>query len=248
MLNSHRAKGRWFVRICALVAMSVLLIVSVWKYQEHRGRDANAAKSLMMIGMALRLYHNDYGSFPPAYIADERGTPKHSWRVLLLPYLGYDQLYEKYRFDQAWDSPDNTAVAAEGCDIYRSPRGLFGRNTTTPYLVVVGKHTAWPGGYAIQEQDITDRLSETILVLDCVVSDVKWTEPRDLTFADALSLRGTATCLAAARNRSRGVLYLDALGGIGRLPGGFSLSLLKSLLTINAGERITDEEWVPKDN
>jgi Protein of unknown function (DUF1559) len=32
-------------------------------------------------------YHDTYGRFPPAYIADHDGRPMHSWRVLILPLL-----------------------------------------------------------------------------------------------------------------------------------------------------------------
>ena len=38
-------------------------------------------------------YHDEHGSFPPAYIADASGKPMHSWRVLILPYLDEKGLY-----------------------------------------------------------------------------------------------------------------------------------------------------------
>jgi hypothetical protein len=243
MLKAHRGAGKWLIVIGALGTMCIFLLISVFQYLRHGSRDVSATRSLMMIGVALHSYHTDYGSFPPAYVADELGNPKHSWRVLLLPYFGYDQLYARYNFDQPWDSPDNLAVAAEGCAVYTSPTGFLKRDLTTPFLAVVGPRTAWPGDYGVRMQDITDRLFETILVLDCVASDVKWTEPRDLTFADALSLGGAGIHLRTARSRPNGVLYLDALGTVSRLPRDFSLSLLKSLLTIDSGETIPDEEW-----
>jgi hypothetical protein len=46
-----------------------------------------------------------------------------------------------------------------------------------------------------------------------------------------------------AWSRADSVLYLDALGALGNLPGDFSPGLLESLLTISGGETITDEEW-----
>ena len=44
----------------------------------------------------MQSYHQKHGCFPPAYIADENGKPKHSWRVLILPFMGYGQLYSQY--------------------------------------------------------------------------------------------------------------------------------------------------------
>ena len=43
--------------------------------------------NLSRLGLAFRQYHDDYGSFPPAYLVGADGNPMHSWRVLLLPYL-----------------------------------------------------------------------------------------------------------------------------------------------------------------
>ena len=48
----------------------------------------NACRNnLKQLALAMHMYHEQHGSFPPAYVADENGTPMHSWRVLLLPYL-----------------------------------------------------------------------------------------------------------------------------------------------------------------
>ena len=46
------------------------------------------------IVMAIEEYKGKNGHYPPAYIADGNGKPLHSWRVLILPFLGYDGLYK----------------------------------------------------------------------------------------------------------------------------------------------------------
>ena len=56
--------------------------------------------NMQMIVLAMLLYHEDHGTLPPAFTVDANGTPLHSWRVLLLPYLGYDELYAKIRLDE----------------------------------------------------------------------------------------------------------------------------------------------------
>ena len=60
---------------------------------------------------ALQAYHQANGCFPPAYIADKNGKPMHSWRVLILPYLDYDDLYKAYDFSEPWDGPKNKTAA-----------------------------------------------------------------------------------------------------------------------------------------
>src|SRR5579872_5845935 len=63
-------------------------------------RRTMCLNNLHSIGLALFNYSADYGSLPPAYIADETGRPMHSWRVLLLPYLGHQELYDAYNFSE----------------------------------------------------------------------------------------------------------------------------------------------------
>jgi hypothetical protein len=63
--------------------------------------------NLKQIGLALRNYHDAYGRFPPAYVADGHGPPMHSRRVLILPWLEKREIYDRYRFDEPWDGPNN---------------------------------------------------------------------------------------------------------------------------------------------
>lgn len=85
--------------------------------------------------VALHNYHDTYGSFPPAYLADETGKPMHSWRTLLLPYLDGAQLYNEYRFDEPWDSTHNLSIAAAAVRTVQLPEpcqqhGSANRRTT----------------------------------------------------------------------------------------------------------------------
>ena len=59
------------------------------------GRPRTPCKSNMKrIALAFHDYHDRYSSFPPAFLADTNGRPMHSWRVLLLPFLGCQDLYD----------------------------------------------------------------------------------------------------------------------------------------------------------
>ena len=51
-------------------------------HDSHECRD-----HLHAIGSANARYVKVHGHYPPAYVTDEHGTPMHSWRVLILPYL-----------------------------------------------------------------------------------------------------------------------------------------------------------------
>ena len=88
MYRIGRTSHGWFIVLCIL-ALVCFSLVPVLQRVRQNSSDARAAKCLATIGMALISYYHEHGSYPPAYIADATGRPKHSWRVLLLPYLGY---------------------------------------------------------------------------------------------------------------------------------------------------------------
>ena len=87
--------------------------------------DSNECSNrLRAIGLAIIRYADEHGHYPPAYVADEHGTPMHSWRVLILPYLDrlasdgrggandtYADVYSEYREDEPWNSPHNATLA-----------------------------------------------------------------------------------------------------------------------------------------
>ena len=73
----------------------------------EKRHQVECAANLTKIGLAMHAYHEAYGCFPPAFVADTRGRPMHSWRVLILPFAGERALYEAYRFDEPWDGPNN---------------------------------------------------------------------------------------------------------------------------------------------
>lgn len=45
----------------------------------------------------------------------------HSWRVLILPYIGEDALYNTYKFDEPWDGPNNIKLLNQIPRLYACP-------------------------------------------------------------------------------------------------------------------------------
>ena len=90
-------------------------------------------------------YEAANGCFPPAYIADKHGKPMYSWRVLLLPYLDQEDLADRYRFDEPWDSPANRTVTDLAIGLYQCPSQPGVNGPTTNYMMVVGPHTISDG-------------------------------------------------------------------------------------------------------
>jgi hypothetical protein len=60
-----------------IVGMGLLLWREVETAREA-GRRSQCCGHLKMIAIAMLNYHDAYGCFPPAYVADKNGRPMHS--------------------------------------------------------------------------------------------------------------------------------------------------------------------------
>jgi len=239
------------IRYAGVLVAGILTTWGVWlavqAYNTNRARH-DCRAHLRQIGVALHVYHELYGSFPPAYLADDDGKPLHSWRVLLLPFLGEGELYLKYRFDEPWDSASNYGLAAKIPAVYACP-ACGGRKGVTNYLALVGRATPWPEQYSARRKDFIDGPSNTIQLLEFPDSDVIWLEPRDRTHQEFTKLKrrtpfptahsysgeGIATCLLA--DGSVRPISINAI----------NLETLKALLTTHGGRPLARIDWPGPD-
>jgi hypothetical protein len=179
----------WPLMYLALILLCLLCCIGV-PLSQNATRAAvfrwMCKDKLSNVSMALQNYHTEHGCFPPAYIADKNGKPMHSWRVLLLPYLGYDQLYKAYDFSEPWDGPHNKKLLAEQPVAYVCPcdgsAQALGVGQTS-YVAVVGPGAAWPGteSRTLRSIDFRGGTRQTIMVVEAAGSGIAWTEPRDLS-------------------------------------------------------------------
>jgi len=169
------------------VAMALLLMAALTTpHAAHR--QAQSFNNLKQIALALHTYNAKYRTFPPAYIADENGRPMHSWRVLILPYMDQQALYDQYRFDEPWDGPNNRRLHALVPPMYADPSFPDDTSSHTNYAVITGENTMFPGAKAVKVRNVRDGLSTVLAVVSIGESDIVWCEPRDLEF-DKMSLK-----------------------------------------------------------
>ena len=89
----------------APVAAAVLLPAT--QRARQSARRAAGMNNMKQIGLAMMVYHEHHGNFPPAFTTDADGKPLLSWRVQILPYVEEQELYDRFRQDEPWDSPHN---------------------------------------------------------------------------------------------------------------------------------------------
>ena len=149
---------------------------------------AQCSNNLRQIGLALHNYHDDHGTFPPAFTVDADGKRLHSWRTLILPYVDQVTLYETIDLTKPWDDPVNVEALESIPQTYRCPSADLQDGKTT-YLALVGEECVFPFEQARSIPEITDRLIRTAMVVDVGSENaVHWMSPidEDETFFDEL--------------------------------------------------------------
>jgi hypothetical protein len=161
----------------------------------------------------------------------------HSWRVLILPFLEHQQLYDAYRFDEPWDGPNNRKLAEQVGRIYLRSGLESDQVRATSFVAVVGPETAWPGAVARAFKDLGDGSRETLTVVEVPDGHFQWMEPNDLHF-DQMSFRINGGSARGLGSRLGGARVVSADGTVRTLPDDFDPNTLRAMLTANGGEVI----------
>jgi hypothetical protein len=131
--------------ICLALIGCVVLALAGVTTPASVSRELQCRNNGKRIGLAILNYESVNGHLPPAYSRDESGNPLHSWRVLILPFLDEEVLYNAIDLTKPWYHPDNLALADQMPDWYRCPSyETPGNDVTTPYIAFVGNQTVWP--------------------------------------------------------------------------------------------------------
>jgi len=200
-------------------------------------RRCQCRNNLKQIGLALQAYEQQYGSLPPAYIADAQGKPLHSWRVLILPFLDQEPLYRQYRFDEPWNGPSNRDLMERIPVQYRCPSDfLASGKTQTLYLAVVGKNTAFPGAKGCKMAELPDDPARTLLVVEARRTGIHWMEPRDLDLESMTMRINDRDQAGIGSMHGDGANALFADGHVEFLLDGMPAAMLRSLLDARDGK------------
>jgi Ca-activated chloride channel family protein len=234
---------RRIVLIFIGLAMAVVLVLPGINVMRRESRRKQCEANLKRLGLAFQEFNGEHGHFPAPCMRKRDGTPLLSWRVALLPYLGYRPLFERFHLDEPWDSLHNRLLLAEmpaelACPGVAGPH--FGQ---TGYLVVVGPkigptgvHTTFDPSRGAEMREITDGTSNTVVVMETNAL-IPWTEPDDLHW-----LPGTPPAEIMSPHPG-GAHVLLADGQTRFLKNTTQPVVLSSVLTIDGGEVISADSY-----
>ncbi|MEE2825801.1 MAG: DUF1559 domain-containing protein [Planctomycetota bacterium] len=190
---------------------------------------------LRKIAAALKQYEKQYGSLPPVDARNQNdGLPaQFSWRVGILPMLGYQELYDRFQFDLPWDHPENLQVAEEipvefelepgtnvsNLHLFCGPGGLHTDRTRGPELDQIKDRKIW----------------NAIVVEGAEKTALPWTQPEALDGpADSLTRFG--------KEQEEGVLIIDGRFEVRAVRR--NLEKIRSVLSVEGGETMKRSDFI----
>ena len=213
----------------SVIAVLIALLLPAIQAAREAARRQQSMNNLKQLGLALHNYHDVYGSFPPAVVRDADGKPLYSGRVLLLPYLEQQDLYQSLDLSQEWDSPRNRSLTHVPLKLFTDPSDRVSElEPKTSYRFVTGSGTMFEDGQAVQITDIQDGVSNTIAMVEMQSGGVQWAQPDDADFTRPTSL--------PPGNHPGGNLVLLADGSVRFLAKTTTGLQLRDLATIAGGQ------------
>jgi prepilin-type processing-associated H-X9-DG protein len=235
--RASRRIPRWVV-LAGTLGAAALFMTPVINSAVRESQRKHCETNLKRLGLAFHEYHEAHGHFPAPAIVRRDGTPLLSWRVALLPHLGYRSLYDRFHLDEPWDSPHNQRLIAETPPELACPGAAGRHDGETGYLVVVGPeinawsvNTPFDSTRGVDLREITDGTSNTVLVMETDTL-IPWTKPDDLHWSPA----GALPQLRSPHNGGTHALFAD--GATRFITPAIRPEILRGMLTINGGEVI----------
>lgn len=187
------------------------------------GDQTALMNNLKQIALAFHNYQDTFRKLPPAA---EGGL---SWRVRILPMLGYDNLYKQFKLDEPWDSEHNKQLIGQMPAVYKTTTA----DDETTLMVFVGNGALYDGS---QPPSIGQVIDGTVYTIGVIVAGadkaVPWTKPADLQFnpSDPYSALG---------DTGDTLLFVTVDGAVHRTSkSALPAQKLKALITKSGGENV----------
>lgn len=246
--ESSRSYGRegWLAFYTAFCFFLMGLFVPYSPPPRAAGEKMKCMNHMKNISLALLSYEARHGAFPPPFTVDENGTPLHSWRVLVLPYLEENSLYDKIRLNEPWNSEHNRQFHNERILVFQCQERVYSRmlhrvhpdlksDENCFYSVVVGEETVFPEMKTVSLDDITDGPDKTVLLVERM-TPVCWMDPNHEISFDTACEGINRTPHGCGSSHVGGAIIARCDGSIYYISDTIESDRWKAALTIAGGE------------
>lgn len=228
-----------FFKIVLFAGLMSAVVAAVVRARAVANRSI-AQSNLHKVALALRTHRNRTGRCPVSSSTDGVAFP-YSWRVAILPDLGYEELFAEYNFSAEWNSPANNGLHL------RSPRELLfpssQKSGYTCFLMITGSGSFANELDCADQSQSNDGKANTIVLIETSASDVRWLQPTDIDIGK-VGDRISREQLLVGRCVRVGVIFAD--GTPLRLDADLPKDALSALCTINGGELVYRDDLLAK--
>lgn len=205
---------------------------------------SESVSNLRQIAAALNAYARDHGTYPPPTL--KVGANTHSWRILILPYLNENTLYDQYDFDKSWDSEDNMRIGYNAPAVFRNPTHTRNQGLWAPvgseahYFLITGPGTLFPKTGPLSPEQISDDAGQTLLLAEARLSGQRvtfWIEPEDFDISKLQA--NTYAELGGILEEEFAFATVDEQ--VRFLPEATDPLVIRAAVTANGGERLSSD-------
>jgi len=220
----------------------IALLLPAVQSAREAARRAQCTNNMKQIGLAMHNYQSTNDAFPASAIVDKQGKPLLSWRVAILPYIEQQALYQKFKLDEPWDSPNNKELIKLMPMTYACPTQFVKSDAgLTTYRAFAGNGALLDPTKPTRLAEITDGTSNTLMVVEAA-DPVTWTKPDDLTFDNAPGRQGAAVNGPGSKHPG-GFNALFADGSVKFIKMSINPTTLRALITKAGGEIVGGDQF-----
>ncbi len=226
--------------VLGILGLLVALLLPATRSAGPAARRSQCVNNLKQISLALHNYEEAHKALPPSYSVDSTGRPLHSWRTLILPFLGEEELYRTIDLTKPWNDPVNATALGARPSIFNCPATIGSPNTTT-YLAIIAPDGCFGGKEPRRLREITDGQASTLMVIEAAKNDaVPWMAPRD---ADERLLLGIGPDSQLDHPGGLNAAFVDGSVKFLRLRTKVPARVRRALISISGHDEVSADEW-----
>ncbi len=205
-----------------------------------RSRSSNNLKQMVLAAHNYSDAHEDKaahsGQLPPGCTTDRFGNPLHGWQALVLPYMEYESLHGRIRFDRPWNAPENRSAYETSIPAFLIPYPpLPDREDGYVLSHYAGNVHVLPPSRGLRlPADFKDGTSNTLFAGEVSAGFRPWGHPLNLR-DPGRGIRATADAFSGPRPGGT-PLFAMADGSVRSIKPTISPAVLKALATPAGGD------------